>query len=404
MPADVQGDLGELKTLLKRGQSSIIYLHGLPGVGKDAFSRTLLRTLQKSNLESVPVVYFSFSDQDVRRISSTALMSSMICQILSQDPQRFGKVRELYLTIKERSIWSFEALWNLFCSLRAARDSGPIFCIVNQIHSCDSSRTRFLNRLLNPLVDHRRSRCMSTPLRVILIGELRQDIQDSLETCPQIQLNIEPPLQRRMEAGVNHLTAALMVENSLVWDFEEDFKEKLYKCEDFGQLSMTLDILTERKHALFSTKEDIRSALQALPYDVLGQVTIGTQKELAMCGNILRWMLHAQRPMAINELATAYALFNDENTLRLEKDGLPIALSFHLRDFFHPLIKEENNEVYWSHEQVKTCSTEFSQMSHNSMIEIGQRIRFTISQIVWTTGALHVLCSCIYALEILSTR
>ena len=91
IPTDVQGGSGELKKLSKDGQSSIIYLHGPPGVGKGAFSRTLLRTLQKPNPKSVSVVYFSFTDQDVRRISRTALMSSMICQIVSRILSDLGK-------------------------------------------------------------------------------------------------------------------------------------------------------------------------------------------------------------------------------------------------------------------------------------------------------------------------
>ena len=36
-------------------------------------------------------------------------------------------------------------------------------------------------------------------------------------------------------------------------------------------------------------------------------------------------------------------------------DNLPFDLSPYLRDGFHPLIEEENNEVCWGHEQVKTC-------------------------------------------------
>lgn len=354
---DVQGGSGELKTLLKDGQSSIIYLHGPPGVGKGAFSRTLLRTLQKPNPESVSVFYFSFSDRDVRRISSTAIMSSMICQIVSQNPQRFGQVCDLYLAIKKRSSWSFEALWNLFCSLLAARDSRPIFCIVNQIHNCDSSRTRFLNRLLKRLADDGRSGRILTPLKVILIGELRQDIQDSLEACPQLQLNVERSPQRRIDARIEQFTAELMEEKPLLRDFEYDLQERLYKCEDFGQLSVTLNIFTERKHKQLSTREEIWSELQALPYDVLGQVKviIKTQRNFEQYEKTLRWMLHAQRPMAINELSTIEALVEDENTLRLDTDRLSWDLSPYLRDAFHPITKEENNEVYWSHEQVKTC-------------------------------------------------
>lgn len=120
---------------------------------------------------------------------------------------------------------------------------------------------------------------------------------------------------------------------------------------------MTLDIFTERKHDQLSTREEIWSELQALPYDVLGQVkvTIKTQRNFELYKKTLRWMLHAQRPMAINELSTIEPLVEDENTLKLDTDRLSWDLSPYLRVAFHPLIKEENNEVYWSHEQFKTC-------------------------------------------------
>lgn len=55
--------------------------------------------------------------------------------------------------------------------------------------------------------------------------------------------------------------------------------------------------------------------------------------------------------MAINELSTVEALVEDENTLRLDTDRLSWDLSPCLPDAFHPLIKEENNEVYWSHKR-----------------------------------------------------
>lgn len=112
-------------------------------------------------------------------------MSSLICQILSRDSQRFGQVRDLYLAVKGRSIWKFEALWSYLQSLLDARESEPILCIFNQIHNCDSSQTRILTHLL----DCQRGKRMSAPLKLILIGELRQDIQDSLETYPNIQFN-----------------------------------------------------------------------------------------------------------------------------------------------------------------------------------------------------------------------
>ena len=85
-----------------------------------------------------------------------------------------------------------------------------------------------------------------------------------------------------------------MEEKPLLRDFKSDLKERLYKCEDFGQLSVTLDSFTERKHEQLSTREEIWSELQTLPYDVLGQVTIKTKGQMVRWGNHFRWMLHAQ--------------------------------------------------------------------------------------------------------------
>ena len=175
IPAEVQegsGDMEEhqeFKEWLADSQSSAIYLHDPPGVGKSFFSSFLLRTLRRQSPESTIVAYYSFSEQDGRRTSSTALLSSLMCQMISQDPQRFGQTHDLYLAIKRRSIWTFEALWIFYLSLLAARKSGLTFCIVNNIHNCDLSRTRFLSRL----VDRQQTEHISSLLKVIIIGELR---------------------------------------------------------------------------------------------------------------------------------------------------------------------------------------------------------------------------------------
>lgn len=48
-----------------------------------------------------------------------------------------------------------------------------------------------------------------------------------------------------------------MEEKPLLRNFEYDLQERSYKCEDLGQLSVTLDIFTERKHKQLSTREEM---------------------------------------------------------------------------------------------------------------------------------------------------
>ena len=184
-------------------------------------------------------------------------MSSLIGQILNQDPQRFGQVRDLYLAIKGRSIWRFETFRVYLQSLLDACESESIFCIFNKIHKSDSSQTQILIRLL----DCQQGKRMSALLKMILIGELRQVIQDSLATCPGIKLNDVASRQRPIKDKAELFIAELMEEKPFLLDFEPDLKEKWYKCENFLQLSVTLNVLTERKHTPSSTQEAVRSEL-----------------------------------------------------------------------------------------------------------------------------------------------
>lgn len=83
---------------------------------------------------------------------------------------------------------------------------------------------------------------------MILSGELRPDIQGSLATCPKIKVNDVASRKRPIKDKAERLIPELMEGKPFLLDFEPDLKEKLYKCENFLQLSVTLNVLTERKH------------------------------------------------------------------------------------------------------------------------------------------------------------
>ena len=343
-------DFHEVTKCLRYRQQTAIYLHGEPGIGKSAFSSTLLRKLRRQNPESVPVAYFSFSDQDERRTSSTALISSVIYQILDQDPQRFGLVRDLYLAIRERPIWEFQSLWILFRSLLAAPGSGLVYCVVNNIHSCDLlARSRFLSHLTDLLQD----RSLSTSLKMILIGESQQDIWDSLKTYPNIPLDNLAFPQSSIRARAKQFVADLSEEKPFLLKFRSDLEQKLCQCDNFLQLSVTLDFLTEHKQTIFSSQKVMRSNLEALPYDISNEVTLKVQTLPQWAGKALDWIFHAQRPMEIKELAAIIALVEDEESIKLDNDRLLFDPSGAVKQVFGPLLKVRDNKVYWSHEQIK---------------------------------------------------
>ena len=88
----------------------------------------------------------------------------------------------------------------------------------------------------------------------------------------------------------------------------------------------------------------------------------------------LGWILHAQRPMEINELAAEIALVEKEKSLELVKDKLPLDLSADMKHAFDPLVQMENNEVDWSHKQFKkgfssALADEKRQFTHRTQSE-----------------------------------
>ena len=369
IPSEVPGgssdveDCHEVTKWLTNRTSTAIYLYGEPCIGKSAFSSKLVRTVRKQNPESVPVAYFSFSDQDERRTSSTALMSSLIYQILSQDPQRFGLVRDLYLAIKSRSIWGFQPLWILFRSLLAAPGSGLVYCIVNNIHSCDFlARSRILSHLTYLL----QAESLSTSLKIILIGESQQDICDSLKIYPSVQLDNVAFLERSIRARAEQFITELIEEKPFLLEFRRDLEQKLHRCDSFQQLSVTLDILTEHKQTLFSSRKAIRSSFEALPYDISNEAALKVQRLPEWAGKALDWIFHTQRPMEIKELTALIALVEDEKSTKLDKDRLLFDPSAHVKQVFGPLLKVRDNEVYWSHEQTKKCYNKA--IAHNRQV------------------------------------
>ena len=59
--------------------------------------------------------------------------------------------------------------------------------------------------------------------------------------------------------------------------------------------------------------------------------------------------------MKIQELAAVIALVEDDESMRLDNDELPLDLSAGMRQVYGPLLTIENDEVHWRHQQIKDC-------------------------------------------------
>ena len=119
---------------------------------------------------------------------------------------------------------------------------------------------------------------LSILLKIILIGGSQQDVYDSLKTYPNIHLDKVAFPKRLIQARAEQIVAELIEEKPFLLEFTSDLKQKLYQCDNFLQLSVTLDILTEHKETVFSSQKVTRSDLEALPYKISNKVILKAQR------------------------------------------------------------------------------------------------------------------------------
>ena len=398
-------DAANFVSLLASDRSPGIYLHAGPGTGKSVFSSTMYRAQQ--SLNGVIVAYYSFSATDMQRTTSVPLLCSLIYQVLGSDISKFAKIQDHYSSIQELSLWTQPALWILFISLLASRRPTPLLCIVNGVHNLDPSSEPFLRQL----VDFLESNHMEIPMKFIFIGELRQDLSSLLRPFYSIQLDGQAFVRAFARAWANSLITRLVEDRPFLQAFVyyRRLAEKLHSCMNLVRLSVTVEILEQsirsgtmpttagmvhtesesliidfpahispsmidelRPHlhgkSLYSPKS-WRAELEFLPYDLPSLVAARFNSLPDWAMKALSWILYAQRPIKIGELAVALVLVEHEAGIRLEEDVQFVDLAEDLKRTFWPFLEVHGYVVSFRHEQVKQSFHQIIENDLNNLLD-----------------------------------
>ena len=318
------------------------------------FSGTLSRSLQRQKSTHNHVAYYSFSGEDDRQTTSISLLSSLVYQILSQDSARFWQVRDLFVAIDKQSSWTSQALWIIFQSLIATFASETFYCVINDIHNCDSSWVLLLKNLSTLIAKE----SMPTTFKLSLIGLERQDTKDFLNAIPEIQLDGHVGhvfFTELLQSQRIQKVADLAAKKPYLLEFEKKIEVAMDQCESLLQLSLNFYILKDGSHELLSNRRSIESKLQSLPYKVFDLVSKNIQTLPEWARKALGWILHAQRPMRLSELAVAIVITDKEESIKVDENDRLLDLPTELDLAFGPLVNIDNHEVRLSHAQVKYC-------------------------------------------------
>jgi hypothetical protein len=124
---------------LENDDSSIVWIHGGPGVGKSVLSAVLSKELICDQHicfgQECSVAYFFCDDKDIHLKTSTALLKNVLAQLLRQNPKALIHFSNepVYNIDKEKTVWTFGMLWRVFSRIVNDATLKPMFVVIDAI-------------------------------------------------------------------------------------------------------------------------------------------------------------------------------------------------------------------------------------------------------------------------------
>ncbi|XXH01220.1 hypothetical protein Hte_007574 [Hypoxylon texense] len=340
---------------LKLESSCIITTGGGPGVGKSLNARALFHELKKP---SQLVAYFSFDETDKSRDSFESFLASVSFQVLTQDPERFGRVEDLFESMEASNTWTEASLLVLFQSLLDTTDGiSPLHLIIDDLHNCNSA-----NSLVEALTAFVSDASSPTKLKVALFYDWQEFEGDSaLENIlrgfndnnrmygPVLTMDMHKPL-------VAPIVDRIIIDRPYLSDLKSQLFEALERCKNTTEVLLAIQYLgTINAGQSLRTLKSLESLINKPQFPVI-DVIDATFKHCPQWGRTaLGWMIYCKCPLRLNELATAVALTDNRANFSSSFDpkSLPVDFSADIRSIFGPLVRIEGGRIIFSHKTVR---------------------------------------------------
>ncbi|KAK2590299.1 hypothetical protein QQS21_012025 [Conoideocrella luteorostrata] len=126
--------------------SSVLWLHGNPGMGKSTIAMFLTDQLAEyfCATDTNTLAYFFCDSTFNSRRTATAVIKCLLLQLCQQHPQLLSYVMPKYEQRGKRLFDSFEALWTMFISAAADTATGRKYCVIDALDECEPESQRML--------------------------------------------------------------------------------------------------------------------------------------------------------------------------------------------------------------------------------------------------------------------
>ncbi|KAI1458771.1 ankyrin repeat-containing domain protein [Annulohypoxylon moriforme] len=327
------------------GSSCIFMTNGGQGISKNSNARALFRKVKQP---SKLAAYYSFSKIDTTRDSFESFLASVSFQVLTQDPERFSRVEDLLVAMKNSNTWTEASLLVLFQSLLDTKDgSGSLYLVIDDLQNCDSPTE--LVKALAAIVSNDNS---PTKLKVVLFYDLTENGGDSilenvLQKCEKVPVITRNMHKLLVASIIDQVTSS----KPYLSDLRSQLSDTLEKCKNTTEMLLAVQSLDTSSPDPAPLTHKFLESLIRNPQPSISDAISSKFEHLPEWGRtLLGWILHCKRPLQLNELATAMALTDNRAKFSSSFDpkSLPLEFAADIRFVFGPLVRFEGGGIIFS--------------------------------------------------------
>ncbi|KAH6980503.1 hypothetical protein EDB80DRAFT_258923 [Ilyonectria destructans] len=302
--------------------SQLLRLIGSPGIGKTMMSTFLIEIL-KGKVEKSPdkaFAYFLCDDKNQERRTPTAMLRSLIWQLLLQRNELFQHMRSDFEKHKDIRLFeslfeNFSALWRIFQDMLRDDHVGEVFILIDALDECDRSTRKALLRCIRELFQASPKSAGNFKFLVTCRPEI-SDIKYELDRIGVSLRMDSSEVNADLSDYINLRVEDLAQRNKYSQSLEAKVKEAL-KSQAGGTFLWVSLMINE----LESTPAyDVEGKLKDLPkgldetYTRILDGNIPKERQ-ADARFLLLSMVAARRPLTKKELAASFAFWNTRSVV-----------------------------------------------------------------------------------------
>ncbi|KAK8142660.1 hypothetical protein G3M48_008436 [Beauveria asiatica] len=290
--------------------TQVLWLHGNPGTGKSTLAMYLTDVLSTgfSATDGNTMAYF-FCDSafDTRR-TATSVVRGLLLQLIQQHPSLLSYVLPKYNERKAKLFESFDALWTIFISAAADRNTGRKYCIIDALDECDDESQR---TLLRQLQETFHSSDAPPNVRILVTSRPYPEIRKHLEIFTHKDLASFPDVKQDIDQCIKERVAQLKYTEKIKRRVTEILRDKAGGTFLWVGIACNELEYTPSKDAILCL-EAMPSGLHSL-YEKLFSAGLEKEREKGTIRLVLGFVAVSQRPLSLLELSEACRLRQDED-------------------------------------------------------------------------------------------